>query len=294
MALSPSVPTEAKSHNRSNQVNIAKKNVTYCLSQKNELIENDMKSLNVFLSVLIVAASAAVKADSNLPDTLAKVKPGIVAVGTYLPTRHPGGNFLGTGFVVGQGNLIITNAHVIPENMDTEHFEELAVFLRQGDEEKMFPATEIAQDKEHDLAVLKISQALPALKLGNAATVKEGQIYAFTGYPIGMILGLYPVTHRGMVSAITPNVIPTINSGQINPKLIKRLENPYLVFQLDATAYPGNSGSPLYNVDDGSVVGVIDKVFVQESKENVLSHPSGISYAIPVNYVENILKKTIK
>jgi len=70
---------------------------------------------------------------------------------------------------------------------------------------------------------------------------------------------------------------------------MKRLQTPYLVFQLDATAYPGNSGSPLYNTDSGEVVGVINKVFIQEGKENAISKPSGITYAIPINHLENLL-----
>lgn len=225
-----------------------------------------------------------------MPDTLARIKPGIVAVGTYLPKRSPRANFLGTGFVVGKGNLVVTNAHVVPESLDNEHLEQIAIFFRQGNEEKMQMATEVGIDKDHDLAVIKITDPLPPLKLGDADLVKEGQVYAFTGFPIGMVLGLYPVTHRGMVSAISPNVIPTIKPGQINPKLLRRLEAPYNIFQLDATAYPGNSGNLLYDADSGAVVGVIDKVFVQESKENLLSNPSGIAYAIPVNYVHSLLK----
>jgi S1-C subfamily serine protease len=81
-----------------------------------------------------------------------------------------------------------------------------------------------------------------------------------------------------------------LTSAQINPKLLRRLEEPYNVFQLDATAYPGNSGSPLYDPNSGGVIGVINKVFVQESKENILSKPSGISYAIPINHIEKLLK----
>jgi S1-C subfamily serine protease len=257
---------------------------------KDEIGHTMIKLLGVLLSGWLAVGAATVQAESKLPDTLAKIKPGIVAVGTYLPKRNPRASFMGTGFVIAPGNLVVTNAHVIPELLDREHLEEVAVFYRQGDEERMLPATVAATDKAHDLAVLKISATLTALPLGDAAAVREGQVYAFTGYPIGMVLGLFPVTHRGMISAITPNAIPTINAGQINPKLISRLETPYKVFQLDATAYPGNSGSPLYDADSGRVVGVIDKVFVQESKESLLSHPSGISYAIPVTHLDNLLK----
>jgi S1-C subfamily serine protease len=63
------------------------------------------------------------------------------------------------------------------------------------------------------------------------------------------------------------------------------------VLQLDATAYPGNSGSPLYNPDNGQVVGIVSSVFVKSSKENVLKDPSGITYAVPIRFARALLKK---
>lgn len=229
---------------------------------------------------------------SSLPTTLAKIKPSVVAVGSFMAKRNPRAQFLGTGFAVGDGSLVVTNAHVIPPSLDVEHLEEIAVFYRQDNEDKALLAKLVALDKNYDLAILKLAGAkLPALKLGNVSLVREGQLYAFTGYPMGMVLGLYPVTHRGIVSAISPNAIPMIMPGNISPKLVKHLQNPYDIFQLDATAYPGNSGSPLYDTETGDVVGIVNKVFVQESKESVLSKPSGISYAIPVNHIEKLLSE---
>lgn len=231
------------------------------------------------------------QAESTLSGTVAKVKSSIVAVGTFMPSRNPRAIFLGTGFAVADGSIIVTNNHVIPETLDTKHLEQLAVFYHQGNEDKLIIATEIILDKDHDVAILKLAEGvLPALKLANVSTVHEGQLYAFTGYPMGMVLGLYPVTHQGIISAISPNIIPMLNSAQMNAKLFRRLQTPYNVFQLDATAYPGNSGSPLYEQDSGDVIGVINKVFVQETKENILSKPSGISYAIPINHIEKLLK----
>ena len=245
----------------------------------------------VLLGFITFSFSGISYAEQSLADIVAKIKPGIVAVGTYMPKRNPRAVFLATGFAVGDGSLVVTNAHAIPDKLDNEHMEQVAVFFHKENADKAIIANEVAFDKEHDLAVLKITgELLSPLKLGSVSSVREGQLYAFTGFPIGMVLGLYPVTHRGIVSAITPNVIPMLRSGQINEKLLRRLQDPYNVFQLDATAYPGNSGSPLYEPDTGKVIGVINKVFVQESKENVLSKPSGISYAIPVNHIENLLK----
>ena len=118
----------------------------------------------------------------------------------------------------------------------------------------------------------------------------EGQEVAFTGFPIGAVLGMTPVTHRGIVSAITPIAIPQANSRDLNPALIRRLAtDPFRVYQLDATAYPGNSGSPLYDPATGEVIGVLNMVFVKSTKEKVLSDPSGISYAIPVEYLQRLI-----
>lgn len=243
-------------------------------------------------SVLALSAIFGLPASADgLPETIAKVKPAVVGVGTVQQTRRPPVRLLATGFVVGNGNHVVTNAHVIPDEMASNRKEFLAVLT--GEENgKAYRAKVIRMDKVHDLALLHFSgQPRPALRLGSSENVREGELYAFTGFPIGMVLGMRPVTHRGIVSAITPIAIPQISPKLLDPKMIKLLRNPYDVFQLDATAYPGNSGSPLYVPETGEVVGVINKVFVKESKEVVLEKPSGITYAIPVRYVKELLRQ---
>lgn len=107
-----------------------------------------------------------------------------------------------------------------------------------------------------------------------------------------MVLGFHHVTHRALVAAITPVADPAPASQNLNAKMIAQLRNtPYLVFQLDGTAYPGSSGSPLYDPDTGNVLGVINKVVVKGTKEAVLTHPSGITYAIPGKYVQELMDK---
>jgi S1-C subfamily serine protease len=242
------------------------------------------------LALALSAASWLPAAGDELPDTIAKVKPGVVGVGTVQQTRRPPVKLLATGFVVADGNHVITNAHAIPDEIDSNSKEVLAVLTgeRNG---KAYPAKVVRMDRVHDLALLRFSgHPRPAFRLGSDHNVREGELYAFTGFPIGMVLGLRPVTHRGIVSAITPIAIPQISPKLLDPKMIKQLRDPYDVFQLDATAYPGNSGSPLYVPETGEVVGVINKVFVKESKEAVLEKPSGITYAIPVRYVKELLQ----
>ena len=246
--------------------------------------------LIVYLFVGLLFGGNFVSA-AELPDTVDRIRPSIVGIGTVLPTRRPPGKFIGTGFVVADGRHIITNAHTIPKEINKERREMLAVLTGEG-ENKVREAELLFKDEDHDLALLRIKgPPRPAMRLGQSASVREGELYAFTGFPIGMVLGMRPVTHRGIVSAITPIAIPQISSRSLDPGMIKRLSEPYDVFQLDATAYPGNSGSPLYHPETGEVVGVINKVFVKETKEKVLEKPSGISYAIPIRYAKALLKR---
>ncbi len=227
----------------------------------------------------------------SLPDLIDKTRKSIVAVGTFMPKRSPKALFLGTGFAIADGRLIVTNAHVLPKKINDMGFEVLSVFLQQNNQAIKRDVKVVAIDKDHDIAVLKLlSGTLPVLELENKV-VREGQSIAFTGYPIGMVLGLYPVTHKGIISAVSPVAIPMMRSRQLNAKLLKRLRSPFMVYQLDATAYPGNSGSPVYNVETGHVIGIVNKVFIKESKETILSKPSGITYAIPIKYLNDFLRK---
>jgi S1-C subfamily serine protease len=93
-----------------------------------------------------------------------------------------------------------------------------------------------------------------------------------------------------MVAAITPVALPGITARQLTARTISRIrDSVYRVFQLDGTAYPGNSGSPLYDPDDGTVYGIINAVFVQGTREAAISRPSGITYAIPSRHIRELL-----
>lgn len=249
-------------------------------------------SLGGLAGIVILALSWVAPAGAGFPEIVAQIKPSIVGVGTVLPTRRPPVALMGTGFVIGDGHYVVTNAHVVPELTDSEKREQLSVFVGTGATATHRAAQTVLVDKEHDLALLRISgPAIPSLTLGYEDDAREGQEIAFTGFPIGAVLGLYPVTHHGIISSITPIVIPAVSAKDLDSKMLQRLKQPFDIFQLDATAYPGNSGSPLYSPITGRVIGIINMVFVKETKEKVLEHPSGITYAIPVSYLRDLLKR---
>lgn len=255
------------------------------------------QALSRSLSQLLACAVLwlfALPAAADLPDLIARIKPSIVVVGTYAKTRSPAFVMRGTGFVVGDGSLVATNVHVVPGVLDTASGETLVVLALSGQAGvQQRPAKIAISDKSHDLALLKIEGSpLPALALQDAGRVREGQNVAFTGFPIGSVLGLSPVTHRGIISAITPIALPGGSANQLNEKVIKRLKSgPFEIYQLDGTAYPGNSGGPLFETDSGEVIGIVNMVFVKGTKESVLTNPSGISYAVPVVYLQELLRE---
>lgn len=228
---------------------------------------------------------------SDFSSVIARIKPSVVGVGTHMRTRSPAIAFVATGFVVGDGLSVISNAHAIPDLLDIERKETLGIVTGAGDKLEFRPVIVSAVDREHDLVHLRLSGApLPALQLGASDGLLEGQALAFTGFPLGMTLGLNRVTHRATLSAITPMVLPPLTSSRLDARLITQLQRaPFHIFQLDGTAYPGNSGSPVYDPESGLVYAVINMGFVKGLKENAITNPSGISYAIPAIYVQQLL-----
>ncbi|MDI6745923.1 MAG: serine protease [Rhodocyclaceae bacterium] len=250
--------------------------------------------LHAFLAGMLVLLGSS-HAVAALPETIARVKPSVVVVGTFNKLRSPQFVMRGTGFAVRDGSLIVTNAHVVSGTGLGDTPETLMVLSRNGSEVRPQEVHLLVSDVEHDLAVLRLAgPPLPPLALRPSESVREGQAVAFTGFPIGGALGFSPVTHRGIISSITPIALPGGNARELRDRSIRRLRSgAFLIFQLDATAYPGNSGGPLYDAESGEVLGVINMVFVKATKEAILEKPSGISYAIPAGFLLELLD-TIK
>lgn len=238
---------------------------------------------------------ACTTAQAQLVDLIAKSKPSVVIVGSFSPTDSPRFGLRGTGFVVGDGNSVITNAHVLPDALPSAGaVRQLVVQVpKPPGGLEMRSATVVGVDRSRDLALLKIDgPALPALPMAGSAYVSEGSPVAFIGFPIGGVLGYSPVTHRGIVSSVTAIAPPMPTAQQLNEVAIKRLrDGSFDIYQLDATAYPGNSGGPLLHIETGEVIGVVNMVLVKGSKESALSQPTGITYAIPAKFVNALLER---
>lgn len=272
-------------------------NSTTALRLRGALQRRTSSAMLVAAATAIVTLALPTPAHADLPTTVARIKPSILVVGTYRATDSPRFRMRGTGFVVADGNHAITNAHVMPEATENRDGMSIVVQVRRPSGElSMRQATVLQVDRVHDLALMRFEgAAAPALRVGDSNTVREGQAVAFMGFPIGGALGFSPVTHRALISSITPAAMPTPSASQLNAATIRGVRaGPFDIFQLDGTAYPGNSGGPLFDPVSGDVLGVVNMVFIKGSRESALSQPSGISYAIPSRFVTDLIADALR
>lgn len=170
---------------------------------------------------------------------------------------------IGTGFIVDEGGLILTNWHVVSD--------ERTEYTIVTKDKKSYPVSKVFRDQGNDIAIVKIdASGLPTLKLGDPSNLKVGQ----TVVAIGNALGKFDnsVT-TGVVSQIGRKVTANRDLFGIQKET---LEN---VIQTDAALNPGNSGGPLLNLS-AEVVGV--NVATTQGAQN-------IGFAIPINIAKGVL-----
>lgn len=247
-----------------------------------------------FLAALLISSPTAW--GQSLAGLVARSKGSVVSVGSFSALRSPRFSFSGSGFVLGDGTLVATCLHVLPDLVASTERVELSVQLRgeRGDLEWR-AAKVLVRDRARDLCLLRLEGSpAPALSLTEqeAADSVEGASVALMGYPLGGALGFSVVTHRGIVSSRVSSTAPAPSAGTLSDRAVLSARNgAFDLLQLDATAYPGNSGGPVINVDTGTVIGVVSMVLVKGTRESALSSPTGITYAVPAKYVSAMLKQ---
>ncbi|WP_374661270.1 trypsin-like peptidase domain-containing protein [Inhella sp.] len=258
------------------------------------------------LLALALLAPCALPA-ASLPELVQAAKPAVVLVGTHAETDSPRFQFRGSGFVIGDGLSVVTAAHVLPDALLPSErspaanaaaagvVRQLVVQVwRGGSRWEQRTASVQSVSRATDLALLRLEgNPVPTLALAPPEpTPQEGIDVALIGFPIGGLLGFSHVTHRGVLSAVTQFVPPQNSARQLTAAAIRQLrEAGTTLYQLDAVAYPGNSGGPVFAIDSGQVIGVLSMSLARSGREGALSAPSGISYAIPVAALHELLKR---
>jgi serine protease Do len=172
--------------------------------------------------------------------------------------REAGG---GSGFIVSDDGLVITNRHVVADQN--------AFYSILTNEGVSYEAEVVARDPVFDLAVLKIEgSGLPYLRFGNSDEVRVGQF----AIAIGNALGEFRNTvSMGIISGLSRSIIARDVGGR--SELLEE------VIQTDAAINPGNSGGPLLNTR-GEVIGI--NVATAIGLDN-------IGFALPSNIAQSIL-----
>lgn len=216
-------------------------------------------------AALLASADAE---DEPIVQVVAAITPSVVTVTSDVTTSTPfggsDGEAVGTGFVVRADGFVLTNEHVIAGASA------VTVTLASGEEHA---ATVVAEDPEHDLAVLRIDAAeLPAVTLGDSDGLALGETVVAIGYALDLSGG--PTVTSGIISSLERTIDVRSSSG---PGSTVRTYDGLL--QTDAALNRGNSGGPLVTLD-GLVVGV--NVAGGDGVEN-------IGFAIPIDAAASLL-----
>lgn len=213
--------------------------------------------------------------EGNAPDGTVeavadKVLPSVVSI----DVRGQRGRGEGSGVILTQDGLIITNNHVVAMAASGGQ-----VQVRFDDGSKA-PATIVGTDPATDIAVIKAdtSRSLTPIALGTSANLVEGQAVAAVGSP----LGLSGTVTTGIVSALDR---PVRAGGEQSDQ-----STVIDAIQTDAAVNPGNSGGALVNMN-GELVGINSAI---ASLGSGGSGSIGLGFAIPVDQARRVADQLIK
>ena len=168
---------------------------------------------------------------------------------------------LGSGFIIKEDGIVITNNHVIANAED--------ILVRVG--EKEYKAKLVGADPYMDVAVLKMEtkDKFKTVKFGDSDTARVGDWAVAIGNPFG----LGGTVTAGIISA---------RNRDIN---LTRYDD---FIQTDASINQGNSGGPLFNLK-GEVIGINTAIIAPGQSGSI-----GIGFAIPANAASNVIDQLIE
>lgn len=210
---------------------------------------------------------------------VARVSPSVVTVQTEVVEAVPadfyeqffGGRSgrrssagLGSGFIVREDGVIVTNAHVVAGAT------KISVAMRDG---TRYSARLLGADETNDLAVIKIdAKNLPVAPLGTSSNLLIGEWAIAIGSPFGFLLAnSEPSVTAGVVSGTGRNLAAESGGAGVYVDMI----------QTDASINPGNSGGPLVNAM-GEVIGVNSSIYSPSGGS------IGLGFAIPINRAQRV------
>jgi len=216
--------------------------------------------------------SAAVLPDGSVARVANDVLPSVVSIQF---TGDQGGGS-GSGVVIDESGLILTNNHVVEGAADGGS---LTVAFQDGTSTS---AEIVGRDPSSDLAVIRVdgAEGLKAVALGSSDSLRVGETVVAIGSP----LGLSGTVTTGIVSAKNRPVLPGDAAGD---------QSVLNAIQTDAAINPGNSGGALVNLK-GELVGVNSAIATLGASPGSQAGSIGLGFAIPIDQAKWISEQLIE
>ena len=184
-------------------------------------------------------------------------QPSVVSITTGSSNSIFGG--AGSGVVISDDGLILTNAHVVASSGG-----KISVRFHDG---TVAPASLVGASTKDDIALLRADESgLSPATLGSSADLRVGDDVLAIGNALA--LGAEPSVTKGIVSALNRS----INDGKVS------LDH---LIQTDAAINPGNSGGPLVNAA-GEVVGI---------NTAIIDGAQSVGFSIAIDQVQKIIEE---
>lgn len=230
-----------------------------------ESVQTDVAEINIPRAELPIdfrlELQAAPEEELSLQELYQNCSPSIVAISGYVDGKSA--YSWGTGVVLSEDGLILTNTHVI------EDCDRATVTLY---DDSVHEATLVGADAISDVAVLKIeATGLPAASFGDSGSLMVGDKVAAIGNPLGETFRM----------TLTDGIISAIERG------INYNGHSMTLLQTNTALNEGNSGGPLFNMY-GQVVGVTNMKMMSS-----YSSIEGIGFAIPSATVKNVVNALV-
>jgi putative serine protease PepD len=222
------------------------------------------------ISQPVVAQQVTVTQSEAIVRVASQVKPSVVTIMTTdaasVSPHSVQSTGAGSGFIVTAAGLILTNNHVVTGSSS------LVVVL---DDTRQLPATVVATDPQHDLALIKINATgLTPVALGDSSAIQVGQLAIAIGSPLGTF-----------TDSVTQGIVSGVNrSITVGDRATGTQENLSGLIQTDASINPGNSGGPLLDAS-GSVIGIVTAS---------ASNAQDVGFAIPINQAKSLIAGATK
>ena len=172
----------------------------------------------------------------------------------------------GSGVVINEKGLIITNHHVIDNATDVR------VVFEDG---RMYEATVVGSDKLTDIGVVKIqNEKLIPISFGNSESIFVGDLAVAIGHPL--TLGAAPTVTTGVISALNRRL--DVGSESMNNAVTL-----FGLIQTDAPITRGSSGGALLN-QKGELIGITTAIATADVGAE------GLGFAVPINLALGIVE----